>query len=70
MLSDSYNVVVWLRPSPVVAKVGTGHHRRLAVELSIAQHLASCGAPVVRPSDLMPQEVHGPDGFEVTFWEY
>jgi len=28
-LSDSNNVVVWLRPAPVVAKVGTGHHRRL-----------------------------------------
>jgi len=69
-LSDSNNVVVWLRPSPVVAKVGTGHHRRLAVELSVAQHLVLCGAPVVPPSDLLPQEVHGAGGFEVTFWEY
>ena len=45
MLSDSNNVVVWLRPSSMVAKVGTGHDRRLAVELSVAQHLVACGAP-------------------------
>jgi hypothetical protein len=46
-LSDSNNVVVWLRPSPVVAKVATGQHRRPSLELSVAQRLASCGAPVV-----------------------
>jgi hypothetical protein len=70
MLSDSNNVVAWLRPSLLVAKVGTGHHRRLGMELSVAQHLVSCGAPVVRPSDLLPQKVHAAGGFEVTFWEY
>ena len=41
ILSDSNNVVVWLQPSPVVAKVATGHHRRLAAEPSIARHFVS-----------------------------
>jgi hypothetical protein len=62
--SDSNNVVIWLRPSPVVAKVVTGHHRRLAVELPVAQQLVACGAPAVRPSDLLPQEVHRAEGFD------
>ncbi len=70
VLSDSNNVVVWLQSSPVVAKVATGHHRRPSVELSVAQHLASCGAPVVPPADQLPQEVHRAGGFEVTFWQY
>jgi hypothetical protein len=69
-LSDSNNVVVWLRPSPVVAKVATGQHRRPSLELSVAQRLASCSAPVVGPAGELPPEVHRADGFEVTFWEY
>jgi Ser/Thr protein kinase RdoA (MazF antagonist) len=70
VLSNSNNVVVWLRPSPVVAKVASGHLRRPAVELAVAQHLVSCGAPVVRPSGQLPQVVHRAGGLEVTFWEY
>jgi hypothetical protein len=69
-LSDSNNVVVWLRPSPVVAKVGTGHYRRLALELSVAQHLVSSGAPVVPPAGQIPRQVYRGQSFEVTFWAY
>ncbi len=54
-LSDSNNVVVWLCPSPVVAKVAVGHHGRLALEMSVAKHLASRGAPVVGPATEVPQ---------------
>ncbi len=69
-LSDSNNVVLWLRPTPVVAKVATGHHRRLALELEVAKHLVTLDAPVVRPADELPQRVHHRGGFEVTFWKY
>jgi hypothetical protein len=50
-LSDSNNVVVWLHPRLVVAKVAVGHQHRLALEMAVAKHLASRGAPVVGPSD-------------------
>ena len=69
-LSDSNNVVVWLAPSPVVAKVGTGHHKRLGLELSVARHLVTLGAPVVPPADELPEEVHTLGRFEATFWKY
>jgi hypothetical protein len=70
VLSDSNNVVAWLAPSPMVAKVGTGHHGRLAHELAVAKHLTAIGAPIVSPSDAVPRDVHVCDGFGVTFWEY
>jgi hypothetical protein len=69
-LANSNNAVVWLAPSPVVAKVGTGHHRRLGLELIVAQHLLGHGAPVVAPSPELPQEVHHLGRFDLTFWEY
>ena len=37
MLADSNNVVVRLHPSPVVAKVGTGHHDSLQLELDVVR---------------------------------
>ena len=70
VLSVSNNVVVWLAPSLVVAKVGTGHHRRLAHELAVAEHLTAVGAPVVPLTDEVPHEVHRRGVFAVTFWEY
>jgi Ser/Thr protein kinase RdoA (MazF antagonist) len=69
-LANSNNAVVWLAPSPVVAKVGTGHHRRLGLELAVARHLVGQGAPVVAPSPELPREVHHVAGFDLTFWEY
>lgn len=69
-LSDSNNVVLWLRPAPVVAKVATGHHRRLGLELLVARHLLDCHAPAVGPAPGLPQVLHSSDGFEMTFWRY
>ena len=70
VLSDTNNLVLWLRPTPVVAKVATGHHRRLGLELAVAKHLRERGAPIVPPAGALPQEVHQLGGFEITFWEY
>lgn len=70
VLSDSNNLVLWLRPAPVVAKVGVGHHRRLGLELSVARHLATFGAPIVPPAPGVPCEVHRDGVVEVTLWTH
>jgi hypothetical protein len=70
VLSDTNNVVVWLAPSAVVAKIGTGHHRRLADELRIVEYLVTADAPVVGPAEDVPPRVHHHDRFEMTFWAY
>jgi|SRR5579862_8735645 len=70
VISDSNNVVLWLRPAPLVAKVGTRLHSRLALEMDVAKHLKVRGAPIVSPADELPQEVHRVGDVEVTFWEY
>jgi hypothetical protein len=70
VLSDSNNLVLWLRPAPVVVKVATGHHQRLHLELSVARHLLEENVPAVAPATALPQEVHERDGFEMTFWRY
>ena len=69
-LRSTNNILVWLRPSMVVAKVGVGHHRRLADELRVALELSRVGGPVVAPASEMPQIVHRRRGFEITFWRY
>jgi hypothetical protein len=70
LLSDANNVVLWLRPAPIVVKVATGHHRRLGLELAVAKHLLTQGAPIVAPAADLPQVVHRLGGWEVTFWTY
>ena len=70
ILSNSNNVVLWLRPTPVVVKIATGHHQRLHLELSVARHLLEQNAPAVGSASDLPQMVHEGDGFEMTFWRY
>jgi hypothetical protein len=70
VLRDTNNVVVWLAPSAIVAKIGTGHHHRLADELRIVEYLVTADAPVVGPADEVPRRVHRRDGFDMTFWTY
>lgn len=70
VLSDSNNLVLWLRPAPIVAKVGSGHHRRLGLELSVARHLAAFGAPIVAPAPGLPCELHREGTIEVTLWTH
>jgi aminoglycoside phosphotransferase (APT) family kinase protein len=69
-LRSTNNIVVWLRPSMVVAKVGCGHHRRLADELQVALELSLLGGPVMPPASEVPQIVHRQRGYEITFWRY
>lgn len=51
VLQDTNNVVVWLAPHEVVAKVGMWAHSSevLGRELDVCSYLASSGAPVAAP---------------------
>jgi hypothetical protein len=77
VLADGANVIVHLRPSPVVAKVAastpairpnvaTWLHR----EVDIALFLTRAGAPVLAPSCEVPATVHRGDGHVMSFWTY
>lgn len=76
VLRAGSNVLVHLRPSPVVARVMTGTvvlhedpERWLAHEVSVLSFLASSGIAVAPSSSIRP----GPyrcDGLWMTFWEF
>jgi hypothetical protein len=78
VLQDSGNVVVWLRPAPVVARVATTTAlvrgarvpEVLRREVSVVRHLVTKGAAVVPPSDLIAPGPHRHDGLWLTCWQY
>ena len=76
VLRDRLNVLIHLRPTPVVARVaGTIASVRpgaewLRRELAVAGHLARAGAPVVAPSAELPPGPHERDGRVLSFWTY
>lgn len=76
VLADGANVVVHLRPEPLVAKVAATTRlvrepaQWLERELAVATHLASAGIPVVVPSDLVPPVVHAAGSHSMTFWQH
>lgn len=71
LLQETNNTVVWLRPHPVIAKVGTQPHSAEALtrEHDVASELAAHGAPISPPlSESRP--VHDREsGFVVTLWD-
>jgi hypothetical protein len=77
VLKRGSNLLVHLRPAPVVARVAArtalvrpsvaGHFAR---DLSISAFLAARGVPVVTPSDALPAGPHTFDGFIVSFSTY
>jgi Phosphotransferase enzyme family len=76
-LSGGSNVLVHLRPSPVVARVMTGTsmlhedtERWLAREVAVAVFLAQRTDEVVAPSDLLPPGPHEQDGLWMTMWTF
>ena len=74
VLSEAWHVLVHLWPSPVVARVTSGapgvDPDGVERELSVAVHAARAGAPVVRPSDLLPPGPHRHEGHTLVFWRY
>jgi len=76
LLHDASNVLVHLRPAPVVARVATttamsrgGGGEHLAREIAIAAHLARAGAPVIPPSGEVDPGPHMEDGMSLSFWQ-
>ncbi|MFD0385295.1 hypothetical protein ACFQ2B_32610 [Streptomyces stramineus] len=77
VLHDVFNVLVHLAPDPVVVRVpslalsdAVEQAARQRYELAVAGWLADTGAPVVRPSPLVPREPVEIDGRSLTFWEF
>jgi len=74
VLRQAWHVLVHLWPSPVVARVTSGapgvDPADVERELSVATHAIRAGAPVVRPSDLLPPGPHRLDGHTIVFWHY
>jgi aminoglycoside phosphotransferase (APT) family kinase protein len=76
VLRDRLNVLVHLRPAPVVARVAGSiaavrpGDEWLRRELAVAGSLASAGAPVVAPSAELPPGPHHQEGRVLSFWTY
>jgi Ser/Thr protein kinase RdoA (MazF antagonist) len=74
VLKDSLNLLVWLRPSPVVARiqVRTGLVRTpdaAADSLALARYLTDAGLPVSPPADDIDPGPHvGATGHSMTLW--
>ena len=71
------NVLVHLRPAPVVARVMTGtavlHDdpgRWLAREVAVGAYLAGRNDLIVPPTDLLPPGPHERDGLWMTLWAF
>jgi hypothetical protein len=76
VLAAGSNVLVHLKPAPVVARVMTGTallhgdlERWLARELAVGAFLGGRGL-AVPPTDLLPPGPHQHDGLWMTFWEF
>jgi len=68
-LRSTNNVVVWLSPSPVVAKI-SGEYDRAHRELAIVRELVALAAPVVPPFEKGIEQPVRLNGRAVTFWRY
>ena len=75
-LAAGSNVLVHLRPAPVVARVMTGTavlhddpERWLAREVAVGAFLAGRTALVVPPSDILPPGPHEHGGLWMTLWK-
>jgi hypothetical protein len=71
------NVLVHLKPAPVVARVMTGTavvhddaEQWLAREVAVGAFLAERTDPVVPPSDILPPRPHEQDGLWMTQWKF
>jgi hypothetical protein len=77
VLADGANIVVHLRPAPLVAKVAAStpavrndNQQWLQRELDVCAFLAADGAPVATPSPELPATTHHHDGHVMSFWRY
>ena len=77
VLADGANVIVHLRPAPVVAKVAASTVEVrpdpgawLQRDLDLARFLHGAAIPVIQPSSEVPATVHHGDGHVMSFWRY
>jgi hypothetical protein len=70
MLRSTNNIVVWLSPTGLVAKIASDPTTHLGHELSWAHLLAERGAPVVPPAPSLGAVVHRIADRDVTLWEH
>jgi hypothetical protein len=76
-IAGGSNVLVHLKPAPVVARVMTGTavlhddpERWLAREVAVGAFLAERTDSVVPPTDLLPPGPHEQDGLWMTLWKF
>ena len=76
-ISAGSNVLVHLKPAPVVARVMTGTavlhddaEQWLAREVAVGAFLAERTDLVVPPSDILPPGPHEQDGLWMTLWKF
>jgi Ser/Thr protein kinase RdoA (MazF antagonist) len=77
ILSAGANVIAWLYPAPVVARVAAvtavvraRPEECLARDIAVAGFCASRGAAVVAPSNELPPGPHEHEGRVITFWDH
>lgn len=77
VLKDGSNLIVHLRPAPVILRIATltARVRRdplpyLAREVALVGYLAGVGAPVMPPSDLVPAGPYLVDGWAMSAWQF
>ena len=68
-LRSTNNVVAWMCPSPVVAKIARDLNASTR-ELQLATLLAAAGAPVVPPIEIGIVQPVNVEGQWTTFWRY
>jgi hypothetical protein len=76
-IAGGSNVLVHLKPAPVVARVMTGTavlhddvEQWLAREVAVGSFVAERGDLVVPPSDMLPPGPHERDGLWMTMWRF
>lgn len=78
VLSDSGNLIIYLAPYPVVARVARVlskedsalAYQTLERELRVVEHLSARGVPVVPPTTLIDAGPHNAGGLVMTLWDY
>jgi Ser/Thr protein kinase RdoA (MazF antagonist) len=70
VIQETNNVVAWLRPLSIIAKVGRWHHSEAALvrEHAVAIVLAETGAPIAPPLPETEPVRDDATGFVVTLW--
>jgi hypothetical protein len=71
VMQETNNTVVWLRPHPIIAKVGTWPHSAgsLIREHAVAAALAADDSPIARPAGGAQPTRDAQTGFVVTLWD-